>query len=262
VNDIVRFEFERPKLTRPQEMEARVVLKEWLTPQTLKIGFEPHGRSMFYFEAGQYVSLVLDADPDAGLRRELRPYSMWNHPDEFEYAITIARMVPDGRCTSWLRDLPIGAPVSLVGPLGSFFLRRPLHPHIYFVATGTGLVPLRSMIKEMVSSGELHRHDTTLLFGVRSEEDLFETLELSRWAERFERFRFIPTLSRPSDDWTGARGRVTEHLESWDLPLDDMQIYLCGNGAMIDDAVKLLESRGLDRRTRRVVYEKYFDADT
>ncbi len=115
------------------------------------------------------------------------------------------------------------------------------------------------MVKEMVSSGELNDVDVTLLWGCRSEQDLFETDELRRWDERFDRFRFLPTLSRPSESWTGLRGRVTDHLASWDLPLDDMQIYLCGNGAMIDDVLKLVEGRGLDRRTRRVVYEKYFD---
>ncbi|MCP4870372.1 MAG: hypothetical protein GY898_16840 [Proteobacteria bacterium] len=259
MTDFIRFEFERPKVERPRQFDARVVLKEWLTPDTLKIGFEPTGAAMFPFEAGQYVSLVLDADEERGLRRELRPYSMWNHPDEFEYAITIAKMVEDGRCTSWLKGLEPGASLQLVGPLGAFYLRRPLHPHLYFVATGTGLVPLRAMVKEMVSSGELRDHDVTLLWGCRSEADLFETAELQRWSERFERFTFIPTLSRPSESWAGARGRVTEHLRQWDLPIDDMQIYLCGNGSMIDEVVELVESRGLNRRTRRLVYEKYFD---
>jgi ferredoxin-NADP reductase len=44
-----------------------------------------------------------------------------------------------------------------------------------------------------------------------------------------------------------------------ELPIEDVQVYLCGNGAMIQDAVALLEARGLNRRTRRVVLEKYFD---
>ena len=75
---------------------------------------------------------------------------------------------------------------------------------------------------------------------------------------RFDDFTFVPTLSRPGEGWTGARGRVTAHLAEADLPVDDMQMYLCGNGAMIDDVVAMMEARGLDRRTRRIVYEKYF----
>lgn len=254
-----RFEFIKPQLTRPSEIGARVVFKEWLTPETLKIAFEPTSRALFPFIAGQYVSLVLAEDPEQGLRRELRPYSLWAHPDEFEYAVTIVRMIPGGRATSWLRDIEVGSELKMVGPLGSFYLRRPLHPKLVFVATGTGLVPLRSMIKDLISTGEIHNHDITLLFGVRHQEDLFELAELERWSQRFEGFTFVPTLSQPESNWTGAKGRVTEHLSSMDLPSEDVQVYLCGNGAMIQDAVALLEARGIDRKTRRIVLEKYFD---
>ena len=131
-----RFEFIKPQLTRPSEVGARVVFKEWLTPETLKIAFEPTQRALFPFVAGQYVSLVLEADEPRGLRRALRPYSLWAHPDEFEYAVTIVRMIEGGRATSWLRDIDVGAELKMVGPLGSFFLRRPLHRRLVFVATG------------------------------------------------------------------------------------------------------------------------------
>lgn len=259
MSEIIKFQFDRPQLTRAQEYEARVVYSEWVADETLKIAFEPTSEPMFPFQPGQYVSIVLPKDEEKGLRKELRAYSMWNHPDEFEYAITIAKMVDGGRCTTMLRHLEPGDPVRFVGPLGSFYLRRPLHPSLYFVATGTGVVPFRSMIKDLISSGEIHNHDVTLFFGVRAEADLFGMDEFQRWHERFERFTFVPTLSRAGEDWTGARGRVTAHLEAIDFDVDDMQIYLCGNGAMIDEVVKLMDARGLHRRTRRLVLEKYFD---
>jgi len=259
MTEIVKFQFERPTLTRPKEYEAKVVHSEWVANDTLKIAFEPTNEPMFPFQPGQYVSIVLDKDEDKGLRRELRPYSMWNHPDEFEYVVTIAKMVEDGRCTSLLKNMKPGDPVRFVGPLGAFFLRRPLHQRLVFVATGTGVVPMRSMIKEMISSGEIHDSDVTLLFGCRHESDLFGMSEFNRWAERFERFTFVPTLSRASDEWAGARGRVTDRLAELDLPVDDMQIYLCGNGAMVDEVVKYCDEAGLHRKTRRIVLEKYFD---
>jgi len=257
--EIERFKFERLPMIKPKEYDARVVHSEWVTPDTLKIAFEPVDAAMFDFHAGQYVSIMLPADEAAGLKRDLRPYSMWNHPDEFEYVVTIAKMVDGGRCTGWLRTLNAGDPLRLIGPLGSFWLRRPLHPHVYFVATGTGVVPMRAMLKDMISTGEIHDRDTTLLFGVRSQDDLFATAEFERWASEFPRFTFVPTLSRPKPGWEGATGRVTAHLAEWDLPVDDMQIYFCGNGAMIKDGIALMESRGLSKRTRRIVFEKYFD---
>jgi len=256
---VERFAFERLPNIRPKEYDARVVHTEWVAEGTLKIAFEPVGAAMFPFHPGQYVSIVLPEDVDKGLKKDLRPYSMWNHPDEFEYVVTIAKMVDDGRCTNWLASLKEGDPLRILGPLGAFYLRRPLHAHLTFVATGTGMVPLRAMIKDLISTGEIHDRDVTLLFGVRGEEDLFGTAELVRWTKEFPRFRFVPTLSRAKEGWTGARGRVTAHLQEWDFPVDDMQIYLCGNGAMIKDAIEIMEAKGLGKRTRRIVFEKYFD---
>ena len=254
-----RFAFERQTLIKPQEYDARVVHSEWIAQGTLKIAFEPVGAAMFPFHAGQYVSIVLPEDPARGLKKDFRPYSMWNHPDEFEYVVTMAKMVDDGRCTSWLSGMKAGDPLKILGPLGAFTLRRPLHPTLMFVGTGTGVVPLRAMIKDLISTGEIHSRDVTLLFGVRSQPDLFGVPEFERWSKDFPRFRFVPTLSRPAPGWTGATGRVTEHLAAWDLPVDDMQVYLCGNGHMITDAIELLEGKGLGKRTRRIIFEKYFD---
>ncbi len=259
MSDVVRFEFEKPERFKAVEYDARVVRRDWVTPDTLEIGFEPVGRSMFDFHPGQYVSIVLDADETQGLKRELRPYSMWNHPEEFQYVVTVAKMVDGGRCTTWLRDAPVGAPLKFLGPLGGFVLRRPLHSHIYFVATGTGVVPFRSMLQDMRASGELRRVKTTLLFGVRTQDDLFAVDEFERYARDFPNFTFVPTLSRPRPGWEGAVGRVTAHLQEWDLPVDDMQIYLCGNGRMVADGVELMKAKGLNPRTRRVIVEKYFD---
>jgi NAD(P)H-flavin reductase len=256
---VERFAFERLPNIRPKEYDARVVHSEWVAEGTLKIAFEPVGAAMFPFHPGQYVSIVLPEDTEKGLKKDMRPYSMWNHPDEFEYVVTIAKMVDDGRCTSWLATLKEGDSLRILGPLGAFYLRRPLHENLTFVSTGTGMVPLRAMIKDLISTGEIHDRDVTLLFGVRSQEDLFGTAELERWTKEFPRFRFVPTLSRPKEGWMGAVGRVTAHLEEWDFPVDNMQVYLCGNGAMIKDAIEIMEAKGLGKRTRRIVFEKYFD---
>lgn len=259
MSEVVRFEYIKPAVARPKETLLRVVAKEWLTPETLRLAFETASGEPVSFVPGQYFSLILPADPDLDLRRELRPYSMWTHPEESHQLVTVARMVEGGRGTSLLRDVPLGAELRFVGPLGAFYLRRPLHRRLVFVATGTGLVPIRSMLAELVRSGELAAHDVTLLFGLRYPRDVFALDELMAWAERFENFDIVPTLSQPDESWEGARGRVTDHLASMELPIDDVQVYLCGNGAMVQDAVALLEERGLDRRTRRIVLEKYFN---
>ena len=45
------------------------------------------------------------------------------------------------------------------------------------------------------------------------------------------------------------------------IPKEDgrEQIYFCGNGQMITDGIAIMEAKGLGKRTRRIVFEKYFD---
>jgi NAD(P)H-flavin reductase len=98
-----------------------------------------------------------------------------------------------------------------------------------------------------------------LTFGVRTESDRF-------YAEQFEalgaahpgQFHFTETLSKPGEGWSKARGRVTDHFRKLELPVDDMQVYLCGNGAMIEEMSALLAERGVPPKA--IVKEKYFDA--
>ncbi|MBN93172.1 MAG: hypothetical protein CL928_03755 [Deltaproteobacteria bacterium] len=259
MTEIERFQFEKIPLSRPRQIEGRVADTAMIAHDTLRIAFEPRSEAMFDFVPGQYLSLVLQADEEQGLRRELRPYSLWSHPAEGGPAVTVVRLIEGGRASSLLRSLEPGDDVDFVAPLGSFYLRRPLHPHLHFVATGTGLVPLRSMLLEMADKGELEGRETTLWFGVRHEADLFAMDELRDLESRFSGFRFVPTLSQPGPEWTGATGRVTDHLRDATFPIETMQVYLCGNGAMIDEVVTIFEALGLHRQTRRIVYEKYFD---
>lgn len=259
MSEIEKFKFDRPTMTRPHPIRARLTASEWVANETLKLAFEPVDEAMFDFLPGQYVSIMLDAVEAQGLKKDVRAYSMWNHPSEERQVVTIVKMVDGGRCSQWLKTLQPGDELTFLAPVGAFWLRRPLHSTLIFVATGTGLVPLRSMLRDMEEKGEFEGRKVTLLFGVRHADDLFAVDELNAMATRLPDFTFVPTLSRPGPDWTGACGYVTAHLADLDFPVDDMQVYLCGNGGMIDDVLALCEQRGLSLKTRRIVLEKYFD---
>jgi hypothetical protein len=92
-------------------------------------------------------------------------------------------------------------------------------------------------------------------FGVRSEEDLFALDDLDRYARALPDFRYTLCLSRPAPGWTGFSGRVTAALAEGH-PAPTAHFYLCGNGAMIEEARAWLKERGLDRK--RIHVEKYY----
>ena len=164
--------------------------------------------------------------------------------------------MPDGIVSPWLFDLQPGAEVEMHEPLGYFTLRHPGHRAV-FVATGTGIAPFRSMLLDYLP----HTHlDVTLLYGVRYEEGLLYKEEFERLAHEYEKFRFIPTVTRPTAGWKGRSGRVQTHIdEALALKTPDelltTDVYICGLREMVDDVRADLKRRGFDRK--QIIYEKY-----
>jgi NAD(P)H-flavin reductase len=144
-----------------------------------------------------------------------------------------------------------GDVVDLAGPLGYFVWRKPAGSSI-LVATGTGIAPFRGMLQNAAANPHPTVH---LVFGVRFESNLlyraeFEALERSRdW------FQFHPVLSRAGESWTGRRGHVQEHVLELLGERREVDVYICGLKAMVDDLRTRLKAVGLDRK--RILYEKY-----
>ncbi len=74
-------------------------------------------------------------------------------------------------------------------------------------------------------------------------------------AARHPAFRFVPTLSRPGEHWKGTTGYVQEHVLRLLEGRRDVDVYICGLKAMVDDVRSQLEASGHDRAA--IFYEKY-----
>jgi ferredoxin-NADP reductase len=127
--------------------------------------------------------------------------------------------------------------------------RRPL-----FVATGTGIAPLLSMIEGTLRAGPggHSRQPPILIHGVSRACDLAYRGRLEALAARGA-LAYLPAVSRPSDPanaaWTGAAGRVDGLLPDVARfhavdPLDAVA-YVCGNPGMTEAATATLVALGL-----------------
>ena len=116
------------------------------------------------------------------------------------------------------------------------------NPHeTFFVATGVGLAPIIGMIRSLAEKKN-EAHKIHLLFGVREEDDLFWIERLESMKQQYPQFDFAVTLSRPTLQWTGLKGRVTDHI------LQDIgthACYLCGNVDMVKDVRTILLENGV-----------------
>lgn len=217
-----------------------------LSPSVRSFTFRSADGAPLDYLAGQWMKLYLPG----GLERD---YSIASAPvpagevgsDSFELAIT---RVEGGAGSTALFALEPGAQLDALGPNG-LFVREDRHrdlPAIY-VATGTGLAPIRAMLHEELRRDEPHAQ--VLLFGCRTEADLLYRGELELLATEHARFRYLPTLSRGSDAWSGRRGYVQSHLAELRRELGDAHLYVCGLSKMIDDTRALLKGElGVDRR--------------
>ena len=183
-----------------------------------------------------------------------RAYSIASPPDGNRFALCLNR-VQDGFMSNYLCDLPEGADIPAQGPFGNFILRPPMRDTV-FIATGTGIAPFRSMLQWLLADRKRHenRH-LSLIFGVRTEVDLYYDSEFRKLAAEHQNFQYLPTLSRGSTEWKGLRGYVQEHVREIVGGRTDMHAYICGLDKMVSANRALLKELGWDRKS--ILYEKY-----
>ena len=197
--------------------------------------------SSIMFKAGQFVSFEV---PKEGQPRPLtRPYSIASPPSLRDRVLLVLNLVQGGPGSSYLFSLREGSQTSFKGPAGAFYLRDDGARDLLFVATGTGIAPLRSMMLAQLERGE--SRSVTLFWGLRSQRDLYWQDELTALALAHPNFSFVTTLSRPESGWEGTNGRVTALIDERVSRVTNLAVYLCGGSGMIKDVTARLNAKGL-----------------
>ena len=203
------------------------------------------------FKAGQFVSFEVGVNEKQ--QALIRPYSIASPPSRPDVLTLLFNLVPGGPGSTYLFSLKEGDETSFKGPAGTFRLRDdPARDHL-FVATGTGIAPIRAMLLALFEKDAAC--SVTLYWGLRSRRDLYWQDELAAWAKAHPTFSFVTTLSRPEDGWQGERGRVTRLVEERIASVQNLAVYLCGNSGMLNDVTAILQKKGLCPIYR----EKYYD---
>jgi CDP-4-dehydro-6-deoxyglucose reductase len=224
-----------------KRVPCRIVRLTALSHDVLGVLLRLPAAEGFEFEPGQYIDVMLP-----GGRR--RSFSIASPPHDSRLLELHVRRVPGGEFTEPLFADPQGFPergrlLSIEGPLGHFIYRAS-HAPMLLVGGGTGLAPLKSILRHVIEN-DLRRH-MTLFWGVRSERDLYAHAELMELARRAPAFRYEAVLSEPSPAWTGRRGWVHEAVLQEFGPLTATDIYASGPPAMIAAVREEFERRGAD----------------
>ena len=231
------------------ELRAKLVEYRDLAPEVRHFVFEAPDIPRIEFVPGQFFSFT----EELGGKKITRAYSVASPPDGNRIELCLNR-VEEGLFSPHLFALQPGDIVQMKGPYGAFVWRKPMSDSL-LVATGTGIAPFRSMLLDCFGKGLGPSQSVTLLFGVRYEENLFYRADFEQLARHYPNFRFRPTLSRPGAGWQGLTGRVQQHLMDDIGGRRDIDVYICGLRAMVDDVRGRLKDLGFDRK--RIIYEKY-----
>jgi ferredoxin-NADP reductase len=239
-----------------QSLTARLVRSRTLSELTKHLEFEINGVPRFGFVAGQWLSFKTNK---ADGEQIVRAYSIASPPDGDNKLALCLNRVQDGFMSNFLCDMKEGDEIDCQGPFGDFILRPPMRDTI-FIATGTGIAPFRSMLHWLFTSPDAGdaRHlgkQLYLIFGNRTEKDIYYHDEFLRLATEHANFHYLPTLSRGGADWQGLRGYVQEHVPAIAQGRTDMHAYICGLDKMVKANRDLLKSLGWDRKS--ILYEKY-----
>ena len=228
-------------------MNARLIESTEIAPDVRHFVFEACEMDRLDFTPGQFVSLT-------GVVRDkkiTRPYSIASQPDgSNRFALCLNRL-PEGIFSPHLFDLQPGQTLEMRKPMGTFVVR---HPPVdcLCIATGTGIAPFRSILHAHLKEGS---QAFTLLFGVRYEQSLMYRREWEEMQRRFPHFRFMPVISRPDPSWTGRTGHVQAHLAEALGGRTDVDVFLCGMKAMVDDVRSILKEKGFEKK--QILFEKY-----
>lgn len=236
------------KLT-PTEHEGAVSSIDLVSDSTIILTLSLKTPESLNFLPGQYVNLVVPGT------NEHRSYSFSSKPGATEASFLI-RNVPQGLMSGWLaEEAKVGAPMTFVGPQGSFFLRGVDRP-VVMLAGGTGLAPILSMLEMLADAGT--DQPIHLLYGVTKDGDLVEMERITALATRLPTFTWACCVADPESAHP-LKGYVTAHLTDAHLNAGDCDVYLCGPPPMVEAVRKFFTEKGV--RPAHFHYEKFAASD-
>ncbi|MCX6733980.1 MAG: FAD-dependent oxidoreductase [Candidatus Peregrinibacteria bacterium] len=234
----------------PQAITAKLTRRIPLTDDVYELQFQLLKPEEISFIAGQFVTIKVE---DGNPKLFFRSYSIMSPPSQKKIISTCIKLVPAGRATPWLTTVSEGTDISMMGPLGKFVFHESPNKRSIFVATGTGITPLRCMIEDQLEKG--NTTDMHLIWGFRFEKDIFYTEELDNLHTQYPNFTYTITVSRPEEEWKGSRGRVTDWLKANIATPAQTQVYICGVGDMVTDTATICEEIGMAKED--IHFEKY-----
>jgi CDP-4-dehydro-6-deoxyglucose reductase/3-phenylpropionate/trans-cinnamate dioxygenase ferredoxin reductase subunit/phenol hydroxylase P5 protein len=184
---------------------------------------------------------------------ERRPYSIAVGPEEaartgcLEFLIGLAA---DGVPGPHLPRVEPGERVDVEGPFGTFtFPSAPSERSFLFVAGGSGIAPIRSMLHHALAVDRGWR--VSLAYSARVPEELAFDSELRALAESSGLRYYATTTRHTGEGWSGGRTRIDRALLAHCVADPETLCFVCGPESLVHEVPRMLRELGVaDARIR------------
>jgi len=191
--------------------------------------------------AGQHIDLKLTAEDGYSAQRS---YSLGRPADGERIELTV-QQIDDGEVSPYLTGVRPGEEIELRGPIGGWFVWRPVEEaRILLVAGGSGVVPLMAMIRQRIVMGST---EFRLVYSVRSPADVYYAKELAQLERDCDWLQVAVVYTRAAAPQTA---RPAGRIDSADLavpgwtPDSGLRVYVCGPTGFVESVTTKLIRQG------------------
>jgi 3-ketosteroid 9alpha-monooxygenase subunit B len=215
------------------------VVHETEDAHSFVLAIPPEHADRFGYRPGQFLTVRVPVSDD---RQIARCYSLSSSPLEPGgtrlLTFTVKRTI-GGEASNWLCDnITAGSTLEVMPPAG-MFTPRALDGDFLLLAAGSGITPVMSILRSMLSAGDGH---ATLVYANRDPDSTIFADELRRLAATHpSRLTVVHWLEVLSGLPTATA------LGTLLAPYADREIFLCGPGPFMAEADTALRALGVPR---------------
>lgn len=192
----------------------------------------------FNFIPGQFI-MINYKDAQGDFKRSYSISSDPEHKNSLELCIALKE---GGRGSAVLANTKEGDKFKLDGPFGVFCLEEIPNNDVILIAGGTGISPLRSMLKHLLNINFPNK--VTLFYSFKSDADYLYKEEFEQLSKENKNFQLIPISTQPNPEWKGETQHVQEIFQKYIKGVENQDVYACGPVPMVDDIFNTLKGFG------------------